>query len=41
MNVVRLLMRCVSWQSGDVWDRDVLQDFISAIAKQISFVVEE
>ena len=41
LNVVRLLIRSVSWQSGDVWDRDVLQDFISGIAKQIYFIVEE
>ena len=41
LNVVRLLMHCISWQSGDVWNRDVLQDFIAGIAKQISFIVEE
>ncbi|KAI1783780.1 hypothetical protein LXA43DRAFT_1067335 [Ganoderma leucocontextum] len=28
-------------QAADVWDKDVLQDFISGIAKQISFIVVE
>ncbi|PIL29505.1 hypothetical protein GSI_08313 [Ganoderma sinense ZZ0214-1] len=27
--------------AADVWDRDVLQDFISGIVKQISFIMEE
>ncbi|KAI1784989.1 hypothetical protein LXA43DRAFT_1100836 [Ganoderma leucocontextum] len=26
-------------QAGDVWDKDVLQDFINGIATQISFIM--
>lgn len=40
-DVVRLLTCYVTPKATDVWEKDVLQDFISGVAKQISYILEE
>ena len=41
LDVVRLLICYVTLKATDVWEKDVLQDFISGVAKQISYILEE
>ncbi len=39
--IMSLLMRCAAWQAPGVWDKDMLQDYMNGIARQISFIVME
>ncbi len=36
-----LLIRCAAWQAPGIWDKDVLQDYMNATVRQISFIMME